>query len=252
MPDCAAHGDGVGGWTLTGTKAAVPVPEGADAVLVSATTDDGPGLFLLDPAAPGVTWEHAETTSRQWCGHLELDSAPATGVAVGTTGRAALARTLRRAHVALSAVQLGVTRGALAHATGYLSERTQFGRPLGTFQAVAHQLADCHIDIEAAGVTLWQAATRLDGADGADADPADLDPADLDRTALVAKWWATDAGQRVLHRVQHVHGGIGVDLDYPVHRHYLWGKEIAGTLGGPSADLDRLGAVLATTEVTAS
>ncbi len=149
-------------------------------------------------------------------------------------------------------MQLGVTRGALAHATSYLSERRQFGRPLGTFQAVAHQLADCHIDIEAAGVTLWQAATRLDDADGADADPADHDPADLDRTALVAKWWATDAGQRVVHRVQHVHGGIGVDLDYPVHRHYLWGKEIAGTLGGPGADLDRLGAVLAATEVTAS
>jgi len=64
-------------------------------------------------------------------------------------------------------------------------------------------------------------------------------------SVLVAKWWAADGGQRVVHRTQHVHGGIGVDTDYPVHRHLLWGKQIAATLGGASSDPARLGAQLA-------
>ncbi|TXS49013.1 acyl-CoA dehydrogenase, partial [Streptomyces sp. or43] len=66
-----------------------------------------------------------------------------------------------------------------------------------------------------------------------------------DRAALVAKWWATEGGLNTVHRVQHVHGGIGVDTDYPVHRHFLWGKQISTTLGGAGADLERLGALLA-------
>lgn len=228
-PECVAERTG-SGWSLTGTKASVPVPEGARAVLVSASGPHGPGLFLADPA--GLTWEAADTTSHQPCGHLRLDGAPAEAVG----GPAALHDALHRAYVALAAVQLGVAEGALRHAASYLSERRQFGRPLATFQAVAHQLADCYIDIEAMSVTMWNAVTHLDAGEPAE------------RVALVAKWWATDAGQRVVHRVQHLHGGIGVDIDYPVHRHYLWGKQIAGTLGGPSADIDRLGSVLA--EVT--
>ncbi|NIJ12903.1 acyl-CoA dehydrogenase [Saccharomonospora amisosensis] len=232
-PECVAERAG-SRWSLTGNKASVPVPEGARAILVSATGDEGARLFLVDPAAPGLSWEAADTTSHQPCGHLRLDGAPAH--AVGEP--AALHDALHRAYVALAAVQLGVAEGALRHAASYLSERKQFGRPLATFQAVAHQLADCYIDIEAMSVTMWNAATHLDAGEPAE------------RVALVAKWWATDAGQQVVHRVQHLHGGIGVDIDYPVHRHYLWGKQIAGTLGGPSADLARLGSVLATTEVT--
>jgi alkylation response protein AidB-like acyl-CoA dehydrogenase len=99
---------------------------------------------------------------------------------------------------------------------------------------VQHQLADCYIEIEALRVTLWQAVADLD--DGGD---------DARAAALVAAWWAGEGGLNVVHRVQHVHGGIGVDTDYPVHRHFLWGKQLAGTLGGPSAVLARLGAVLA-------
>lgn len=98
-------------------------------------------------------------------------------------------------------------------------------KPLATFQAVQHQLADCYIDIEAMRVTLWHAVDAL-------ADPFDAEAAD--RAALVAKWWATEGGLNTVHRIQHVHGGIGVDTDYPVHRHFLWGKQISTTLGGAS------------------
>ena len=113
-----------------------------------------------------------------------------------------------------------------------MSVREQFGRPLGSFQAVQHQLADCWIDVDAMRLTLWQALE-----DG------------TRRSALVAKWWCDQAGLDVVHRVQHVHGGIGVDVDYPVHRHFLWGKQISSTLGGSAAALADLGDLIAAEDV---
>ncbi|MFD8451413.1 MULTISPECIES: acyl-CoA dehydrogenase family protein [Streptomyces] len=230
-PDDTAHDDPR--WRLTGTKAVVPAPDGARHVLVTATTDAGSGLFLVATDAPGTTWEPAETTTYDMSGHLALDGAPAE--AVGTPGDGTVAALVRDSFVALAAVQVGVAEGALRYAADHLGERLQFGRPLATFQAVQHQLADCYIDIDAMRVTLWQAVDAL-------REPCDA--ADADRAALVAKWWATEAGLNTVHRVQHVHGGIGVDTDYPVHRHFLWGKQISTTLGGAGADLERLGALL--------
>lgn len=221
-------------WVLNGEKVVVPAYDGATHVLVSASTDDGPGVFLLATDAAGLAWTATETTTRDRAGNLVLTDARAT--AVGTPGGPALGSTLRLATVALAAVQLGVAQGALGLAAAYLSEREQFGRPLATFQAVQHQLADCYIDIDAMRVTMWQAVTSA-------SDP------DAERTALVAKWWCDQAGLDVVHRVQHVHGGIGVDVDYPVHRFFLWGKQIASTLGGSAQALEDLGEVLAATEI---
>lgn len=220
-----------GGWRLHGVKAAVPAAHVADRVLVSATTGTGPALFLLAPDAVGVTAEQGESTSRQICVNLTFDAAPAE--LVGPQDGTAVAWLTDRVELALAALALGVGEGAVRQAVTYLNGRIQFGRPLATFQAVAHQLADCYIDLEAMQVTLWQAAWLL--ANGEDPGTA----------VLVAKWWATDAGQRVVHRVQHVHGGIGVDTDYPVHRHLLWGKQLAATHGGSASDLARVGALLA-------
>lgn len=227
------HGDG---YRVSGAKAVVPSPQGADHVLVSATTPQGAGLFLVAAAADGVTWELTETTTRDLAGNLTLDGVAAQPV--GVPGDHALAWTIDRAAVALAAVQVGVAEGALRLAASYLSERHQFDRPLASFQSVQHHLADCYIDIDAMRVTLWQAVTSL----------ADDDPGAA-RAALVAKWWADQGGLDVVHRVQHVHGGIGVDVDYPVHRYFLWGKQISSTLGGAAAALADLGARLVTEEV---
>lgn len=227
-PACAARADSAG-WRLSGTKACVPDFDGAHRVIVSASTPDGCGLFLVDPAATGVSAERAETTDRRFCAHLGLDETPAERLG----GPDAVRPLVDDACLALAALQLGVTEGALRHAATYLGGRHQFGRPLATFQAVAHQLADCYIDVECLAVTTWEAAWSRDHGDR------------VDTAVPVAKWWADEAGQRVVHRVQHLHGGIGVDTDYPVHRHYLWGKQLAGTLGAPGADLARLGAALA-------
>ncbi|SEG87389.1 acyl-CoA dehydrogenase [Thermomonospora echinospora] len=226
-PRCTAVVDG-DGWRLTGVKAAVPAITGAGHVLVSASGEEGPGLFLVDAGADGLAWERTETTSRDLAGNLTLDRAPAQALEAG-----ALGWTLDLARIALAALQVGVASGALGLAVSYLREREQFGRPLGSFQAVQHQLADSHIEIEATRVCLWQAVSSA-----ATGEP-------VTRAALVAKWWADEGGLNVVHRIQHVHGGIGVDVDYPVHRYFLWGKQISGTLGGASADLDRLGALLA-------
>ncbi len=221
-PRCTAVQDG-DGWLLTGAKAVVPTPFGTSHVLVSASSPDGPGLFLVETSAG--SWERVETTSRDVAGHLTLDGASAQA---STPPLDAVLQTVR---VSLAAVQVGVADGALRMAADYLAGREQFGRPLATFQAAQHQLADCYIEIDAPRVCLWHAVSLIDA--GEDAETA----------VLVAKWWSDEGGLNVVHRVQHLHGGIGVDIDYPVHRHFLWGK-LSGTLGGASADLDLLGAAL--------
>jgi 3-oxocholest-4-en-26-oyl-CoA dehydrogenase beta subunit len=218
-------------WALTGVKAVVPTPEGANHVLVSASCPDGPALFLV--VNDGLVWEPAVTTSLDRAGDLILDETPA--VLLG--GVDALADVLRWTRLAIAALQLGVAEGALRLAADYVSGRQQFGRPIGSFQAVQHQLADCWIDVDAMRLTLWQALTSE-----ADGDQAE-------RAALVAAWWCGQGGLDVVHRVQHVHGGIGVDLDYPVHRHFLWGKQLASTLGGAEVSLQLLGGIVATGEV---
>ncbi len=241
-PSCAATPDR-GRWRLDGTKAVVPSIRGASSVLVSATGPDGPGLFLVAADQDGVSWRPAETTTRDLAGNLTLSGASAEEV--GVPGGDVLAWVLRRAALALAAVQVGVAEGALGLAASYLAERRQFGRPLATFQSVQHQLADCWIDIDAMRVTLWQAVTELADSDGTDG----TDGGGADRAVLVAKWWADQAGLDVVHRVQHLHGGIGVDVDYPVHRYFLWGRQVAHTLGGAAAALADLGTVLAGQEV---
>ncbi len=93
--------------------------------------------------------------------------------------------------------------------------------------------ADAYIDTEAIRLTTWQAAWRL----AADR-PATTEVA-------IAKFWASEAAHRVVYAAQHLHGGIGVDVDYPLHRYYLWSKQIELTLGSGTRQLARLGADLA-------
>lgn len=232
-PGCIATPQGAS-WSLTGTKAAVPSYAGADHVLVSASGPDGPALFVLPREGAGMTWNASETTSFDVAGELVLEHASARLVGGGE----ALTALLRAAAVALAGLQLGVAQGALKLAATYTSGREQFGRPLATFQSLQHQLADCLIDIDAMRVTTWQAVQELDE-----------DGVGVDRAVEAASWWRAQAGLDVVHRVQHVHGGIGVDVDYPVHRYFLWGRQISGTLAGPAAVLADLGARLRVEEV---
>jgi 3-oxocholest-4-en-26-oyl-CoA dehydrogenase beta subunit len=219
---------------LTGTKLSVPATHVAARVLVPATDDDGAvSVYLVDPAGPGAALEHAETTSRQIHSHLTLDAAAGELLGRAGQGPRILSWLLDRAMVGLAAIQVGVCEEAVRMAAEYTSNRRQFGRPLSSFQGAALKAADAYIDTEAIRVTMLEAAWRL--AEGLDAS----------RQAEVAKWWAAEGGQRVVHTTQHLHGGMGADIDYPVHRYFLWGKQIETMLGGPSATLAALGQQLA-------
>ena len=231
-PGVTATADG-DGWRLDGFKPSVPAAHVADRVLVPAAVGGGAtALFLVDPAGSGVDRVVAETTDRSLVAHLTLSGAPAERLGDEPGAARALSWTVERAFIGLAALQLGVAEAALRLAADYTSQRHQFGKPLSTFQGVALKAADAYIDTEAMRVTLWQAAWRL---------TAGLDAT---REVLVAKWWASEGGQRAVHITQHLHGGMGADVDYPVHRYFLWGKQIEDTLGGASAQLARLGATL--------
>ena len=138
-----------------------------------------------------------------------------------------------RPTVALCAMELGIAARALKMTATYTSSRHQFDRPIATFQAVAQRAADAYIDVESIRVTTWQAAWRL-----AEGLPAD-DEVD------VAKLFAAEAGHRVVYAAQHLHGGMGFDVEYPLYRYYLRSKQLELTLGCASEQLARLGRQLA-------
>jgi alkylation response protein AidB-like acyl-CoA dehydrogenase len=237
LPAVAARSDGAG-FVLSGLEQAVPQAHVADRVLVPARVDGGAGvlLALVDPRSTGVTLERTVTTNREVHPNLQLDrvAVAADDVLVGPdTGEAALRFVLTASTIALCALQVGVCEAALRQTAAYLNTRHQFGRPLSTFQATMLRVADGAIDIEAMRVTGQNAAWRFDT--GRDADDA----------ARVAKWQASERGQRTVHATQHLHGGVGADVTYPIHRYFLWGKHIELLLGGPSMQLANLGASIA-------
>ncbi len=135
------------------------------------------------------------------------------------------------ARLGLAAQQLGVADAGIREAAQHLSAREQFGRPLATFQATSQQLGDAYCDVQAMRATLGQAVWAL----GKGSARKEVD---------VATWWATDAAERVQHIVQHLHGGLGADVTYPVHRRLLWTMRTNALLGGPSRQLVRLGSAL--------
>ena len=223
-------------WRLEGVKTAVPAAHLADRILVPARADGGVGIFLLDPRAGGLTFERQASTNGEILGHVSLQGAAVLEddvlVEPGTDGTA-LARLHDEALTGLCAMQVGLAGRALRLTAAYLSEREQFGRPLARFQAVQQRAADAYIDVEAMRWTMWQAAWRLD-----EGLPASDEVA-------VAKFWAADGGHRVLAAAQHLHGGIGVDMEYPLHRYTLGAKHVELMLGGATRQLARLGASMA-------
>lgn len=235
VPVTAAEREGAG-WKLSGLKVNVPAGMIADAFVVPARAPDGPALFLVESSAPGVERRRQVTTSGHDEAELELD-----GVSVGPEavmaqreGADAIVWLLERAVAAACVTQAGICDAALKMTARYTSEREQFGKPIATFQAVGQRAADAYIDTEAVRLTAWQAAWRLSEGLPSAAEVA------------IAKFWADDGAQRVVHACQHLHGGVGVDRDYPLHRYYLLTKQLALTLGGTSPSLKRLGDLLAT------
>jgi 3-oxocholest-4-en-26-oyl-CoA dehydrogenase beta subunit len=230
-----ATGDGRG-WRLSGVKTTVPAAPLAELILVPAAAPDGVTVFLVTAADAGVTVERQQLTSGESAGKVVLDDVWLSGDRVlgGAGGADGGAGWLMSAGtVGLCALQAGVTERALELTAEYARTRVAFGKPIGGFQAVAQRLADAYIDIEAIRLTMWQAAWRL-----STGLPCGTEVA-------TAKFWAADAGHRVAHTAVHVHGGVGIDLGYPLHRYFAAAKHNEFSLGGATTQLRRIGAALA-------
>jgi len=231
-------GDGeVGGeWLLSGVKTTVFAAPLAALILVPAATPLGVTVFLVAPGDEGVTVERQQVTGGGSAGRVTLAGVrlPAGRVLGSPASGLEIADWLvARGTVGLCALQLGVVERALELTSEYAKNRVQFGKPIGSFQAVAQRLADAYIDVEAVRLTMWQAAWRLSAGLPCDTEIA------------TAKFWAADAGHRVAHTAVHVHGGVGIDLDYPLHRYFTAAKRCEFALGGATAQLRHIGAALA-------
>ncbi len=212
---------------LTGVKVCVPFGHLADAFVVSASD----GLHLVSAEAAGVTVTRQDTVDDIPDAMVELNSAPGEKL----TGPEGLQWMVERGLAGQCVIMAGVTAQSLELTSAYVKERVQFDRVIATFQAVAQRAADARIDSEAIWLTAWQAVTLLD-----EGEPASEQVAS-------AKYWAAEGGQRVVHAAVHLHGGVGVDRDYPLHRYYLWTKYHELFLGGTTPSLLRLGKLLADT-----
>ena len=215
---------------INGSLIGVPWAHVADALLIP--VDDH--VVVLRPAADGVTKAAGETTARQIALDLTLSD-----VVIERVGGADAAQLLRECWwTLLAAMQAGVTDAAVRLTASYTSGREQFGKPLSTFQGVALQAADAYVDSRAIDAVALQAAWSID---------ARLAGEDVDATLSVvtAAWWASEGGQRCVHRTQHLHGGMGADITYPVHRYFLHGKQIELMCGAASSLLATLGDALA-------
>jgi alkylation response protein AidB-like acyl-CoA dehydrogenase len=242
-PATTATAQADGSWSLRGTKACVPAGLVADAVLVPAQrkaadgADRGVGVFIVDTAAPGVSLVRQTTTTGRPEAIVELSDVAVPGDRLlggdEADGAAVVQVITEHATTALCIFEAGVCAAALDLTAEYTKTRVQFDKPIATFQAVGQRAADAYVDTEAIRLTAWQAASRL---------AAGLPAAS---EIAVAKYWAAEGGQRVVHAASHLHGGVGVDRDYPLHRYFLLTRQIELTLGGANESLRRLGRILA-------
>jgi 3-oxocholest-4-en-26-oyl-CoA dehydrogenase beta subunit len=214
---------------ITGEKVCVPAGLLADQVVV--TADEG--VFVVDPSSSRVTVEREDTTSGVPEARLVFDDAPAERLA----GPEGIPWLVEHAQAASCVTAAGACAAALDLTANYTKTREQFGRPIASFQAVSQRAANAYMDAEGVRLTAWQAAWRLDrGLPAAE-------------QVAIAKFWSGEGAQRVVHAAHHLHGGIGVDKDYPLWRYFVLAKQLELSLGSSTPSLLRLGALLADTPV---
>jgi alkylation response protein AidB-like acyl-CoA dehydrogenase len=220
---------------LRGERLFVPAAALADALLVPAEGDAGSQCFLVEARAPGVALTDLVTTSGQPESKLVLDGvrvAASDRVGAEGEGERIAAWIGLRARAAACMLTLGVCRAALDLTSEYIKTRKQFDQPIAMFQAVGHRAADAYVDTEAVTLTAWQAAWRLDAGLAAE------------QQVAVAKFYAAEAAKRVVHAAQHLHGGVGVDREYPLHRYFLYARHLELVLGSGTEHLLALGKLL--------
>ncbi len=223
-PETTAKASG-DGFVINGSKHLVSCADRAKGIVLAAKAGNELVIVLIDPTAKGVTLTPQVVTSEEVQFQLDLNNVEVAADAVlarGETAEKWIDWSEQALKAALCAMAVGVCDKMMRMAGSYTSEREQFGRPIATFQAVSHRVADCYIDIECLRLVTQQAVSLIS---------MDRDASDA---VNVAKVWCGDVTHRVSQSAQHVHGGIGVDRDYGMHRYCLLAREIELT-GGASA-----------------
>jgi acyl-CoA dehydrogenase len=229
----AAACDG-GSWRLDGEKICVSAGLTADAYLVPVSFASGStGVAFVQASVSGLVRRRQDTTSGRPEAMLVLSGVEVSADAVLGAGTSAEGEVLDwlvdRVTAGLSVTAAGCLDEALRITAAYVKERKQFDRVIASFQAVGQRAADAFIDTLGVRLTAWQAVWRLSSG---------LPATD---EVTIAKYWASEAGQRVVHTCQHLHGGVGMDRDYPVHRYFLVAKQLDLALGGAAPQLAELG-----------
>ncbi|WP_239645570.1 acyl-CoA dehydrogenase family protein [Mycobacterium sp. UM_CSW] len=215
---------GDGGWRLSGEKVAVLSADTAGLILVVVTAETGTSVYAVDPAAPGVTIAPLTTldlTRRQ--SKVRFDHAPATLVGQRGAAATAVASMLDHASVALAAEQAGAAGYLMQMCVDYAKLRHQFGRPIGSFQAIKHKLAEMTFDVERMDSVVRHAATA-----------AATDSPELPVVASIAKVFCSEAFFRVAAETIQVHGGIGFTWEHPAHLYFRRAKSSEYLLGSPA------------------
>jgi len=235
--------DATSGHMLTGEAHYVLDGDVAGVLLAAARTPDGAGLFEVDPRHPGVTRCAATTmdTARRLA-VVRLDQVP--GQPIGDqAGCLALARARDLACIALTAEQVGAAQRALDLTVGYTKVRVQFGRPIGSFQALQHRMADLHVLVESARSLCYAAAFAAADVAGETVDPAG-DPVRISLLAAAAKAHCSHALTRVAAEMIQMHGAIGITWEHDAHRYFKRAHGAAQLFGRPDEHIARVAAAL--------
>jgi 3-oxo-4-pregnene-20-carboxyl-CoA dehydrogenase alpha subunit len=222
---------GGGSGTVSGVKVGVPYAGAASWILVPASiAGGGTGVVVVDPAAGGVSLVRTPAAGPQPEYTLRLDDAPVSCLLGGETGGRAVADLYQLAVAGACCLADGAVAAALALTTSHVRSREQFGRPLAAFQAVAQQVADVYIAARTLHLAALSSSWRLDT--GREAGP------DL----AVAAYWLAQEAPAALRTCQHLHGGLGMDISYPLHRYSALVKDLVRFVGGADYSLDRIAA----------
>ena len=206
------------------------VPYGLESDLVLVPTDEG--VYLVETSSKGVSLTSRETTTEHAQAAITLENVASERLG-SATAEEAITWIRLRTDSGICSILSGACKASLDLAADYTKVRQQFDRAIATFQAVSQRAGDAYIDTEAVRLTSRQAAWHI--SDGRSA---------VEQVAI-ARWWAAEAGFRVVHAATHLHGGVGVDRDYPLHRYFLMARQLELTLGNSEEQLVILGDLIA-------
>jgi alkylation response protein AidB-like acyl-CoA dehydrogenase len=227
-------------YSLNGVKHYVPYAQHAAGIIVSAKiSDDENVLVMIDPSQAGVTLDKLDTTTAEPQSKLTLANVMISSsqvLAVGEKANQAIQYGVNCLLTAYCNVQLGASEAALRMTAKYTSERKQFNTAIASFQAVAQRAADGYIDVECLRLCTQQAACLLSNK------ASDLESQRVINDAVtMAKIWAGDTGHRISYTAQHLHGGTGVDREYPLWRFCLLLRQMEFSMGSSQQHLTNLG-----------